>query len=346
MPSFRNAAGWRRTRLVSKVPSRSSRSSTITPNNKRVGKKAGRKTKVGSKTRTKTNSKIETYKDGPVSDSYFFHSMKHMSLGKFKQTGGVQSLVTNKTAQITWASGSQGGYGILPWYSAADLILINSTWNTLFPNIVNNGNTLKMFHKQCYGEVLMTNQTNDIAHVTLYDVIARHDINNTNYTDPWSAWIQACADLAQVTAYSVVGANPFNYPGFTENYRVLKVTHLDLHTGGHHRHTFKVKAGQMFSAERLATMATGSPSLSTLGNLSGFTMIVAHGYPLNNPANSVTTTGTGKIDVVQKREYSYYGTVANKSFVALDDQLNKSLVPATEQIVTDLTGLVVPVAQA
>lgn len=197
--------------------------------------------------------------------------------------------------------------------------------------------------KNCKGELLLTNQGNDLCHMTIYDCVSRRDqYNGSSTLDPWSAWSVGCNDASSANTNTYVGSHPFVIPGFTELYKVEKVTQVDLHTGGHHRHSVKISPNRMISREIL-TNVVGTSGIGNLRNLTRFSMIVMHGYPTNATGGTTVSTSHGAIDWVQTREYKFYGLTMNR---AVEGTSNTLTTLATESIVNDLTGVVTTVVTA
>lgn len=326
-------------------PSVLARPTNRTRPTRRASRTAGRiRSRTRTATKTKLNQKIRTSKDGPVSDSYFSHKMKGgFKSPLLKHIGGQLSYVVNKGLQTTYSGGLQNGYGIIQWYGGADLEAHFSNYT----NSANTGatavNTAKLFLKNVKGELLLTNQGNDLCHMTIYDCVSRRDqYNGSSTSDPWSAWSVGCNDASSANTNTYVGAHPFVIPGFTELFKVLKVTQVDLHTGGHHRHMVKISPNRVFSREIL-TNVVGTTGISAIAKLTHFSMIVMHGYPTNATGGTTVSTSHGAIDWVQTREYKFQGLTFNRS---VESTSNTLTTLATESIINDLTGIVATVVTA
>lgn len=325
-------------------------SSVFRSNLKKIKKLQKPKTKTNTRTKTKLNQKIKTSKDGPVSVSNFAHNMKGWKLGKFKKIISPQFYVVNKALRVTGTSGIQTGYGIIEWYNTNDLNSIFSAYTTYL-----NANTLggssatssKIYHKRMAGELLITNQTNDVSVIKIYDCVARRDLSAamTNYNDPWTAWVygSTVSDVPSGSNSSqVVGSSPFQTSAFTEFYKVLKITEVDLHSGGHHRHKVTISPNRTFNYE--LESAIGSTLGAQFKGWCHFSMIVAHGYPDNSAATKTTvTTAQVNFDFVQKKQYEWYAVSQNKTNITYNNNLT---VVNDEEIITDLTGLVTSVTSA
>nr|WAE42164.1 MAG: capsid protein [Cressdnaviricota sp.] len=295
--------------------------------------KSKSKTKSGSRTKTKTklNQKIETSRDGPISDSYVTYPMKKsFSLGTFKKIIAPQFNVFNSQGTLSWSIGQQQPTVVGQFYDANVINNFFTQFNAVFPATTTAAKTTKLYLKKLNAEALITNQTNDVVHMILYDCVARRDIFDAAYADPYNAWLQGGADAGLSSSCIYVGSNPFQTPGFTEFYKVIKVTNVDLHSGGHHRHKVKISPNKMMSNEVIQEFIT--ESFATIGKLTCFTLAVCHGYPTNATAGSVVSTASGKIDYVWRCQYEWEAVQANRTTVTVENNLTTL---ASQAIITD-----------
>lgn len=205
--------------------------------------------------------------------------------------------------------------------------------------------TTKLYLKSCNSEMMITNQTNDVVNITLYDVVARRDLtgnsaNEALYITPDLAWQQGCIDAGASSVYSTVGSTPFQTPGFTEFFKIRKITHVDLHSGGHHRHRQIYDSRCMFSNEIVTELASSG---GVLGGRSAFTLVVAHGFPVNSTGTSTVSTASGKIVWAQKLQYEYMPFTTQRTIITQTDNLP---VLATESFINDLTGVAATITKA
>jgi hypothetical protein len=316
----------------------------------RRGAKMGTKKKTATKTRTKTklNRKVKTSKDGPVSESMVKVPFKSgFKLGKFKKLTAPMFWVANTSGYVQWPNSYQYVTNCSSLYNPTDLGVIFGMYGTYIPPSATGQSTSKLYMKGCFAETLFTNQTNDVAHMTLYDCIARRDLTTQStaeglYTTPDVAWQQGSVDGGATNSWKIVGSTPFQSIGFTEYYKIFKITTVDLHSGGHHRHKLYANPRKMVNNDIVQTLITSS-NTGTIGQWTSFTMVVVHGYPDNLTGGTTVTTASGKIDWVTRKQYEFYPVGSEKTIINFSDTLAQN---ATESIINDLTGLATTVTTA
>lgn len=336
-----------RTRFVRRISRVSARSgSTVRP---KSSVRSRPKSKSKSKTTTLTKPKsiyTPIRNDGPMSNSFFHWPRRASSLrlGILKKTMTPQFYIQNAYSRLEAGVGVQA-VPIAPAYpmlwSPSDLLgmftqaRISSTTTAPTNNTVINPATQNILLKSCTSELMITNQTNDVVHLTLYECVARKDTYNGNYYNPGVAWSQGTFDQGNTTAYLMVGSNPFQTPAFTKFYRVERVIDINLHTGGHHVHRSKSTMNHLMNYEEYQA-ATSS---GTIRGVSRFTLPVIHGYPSNDSTthSQISTTAVA-IDMVWKKQYQYY--VFDRSTVgfSVSNVLPTSYTVGGE-IINDLTGV-------
>lgn len=308
--------------------------------------------------RTRTSSRTKTAKvrpDGPISESSFSHKLKFpRQLTKHERNMFSPNFYsTNQSYRLTTGLGLQNAYGLIKWNSVSDInqmfTVINNNYNVVNTSTSNIQGQLtqKLYLKDLRGDIMITNQTNDVAQVYIYDVIARRDMPGSGaYTDPWTAWQQGSADSAATSggtnAYEIIGTTPFQTAGFTEWYKVLKITDINIHSGGHHKHQFKLKSKRFINQEVLNEITASG----VVGQFQLFTMILVHGFPLNDlDTLSEITTANIALDIVWKKQYEYYVIQQQRNLQTYVNNMNSSLADGPA-IINDLTGLAATIVQA
>lgn len=315
-----------------------------------LGLRNRKKTKTKTKTRTKTqlNQKIKTHRDGPVSDSSvrvpFIGSFK---LGNFKKLTAPMFWVANSSGYLQWPNSYQYVTTCSSLYNPTDVGVIFGMYGTYIPPSATGQSTSKLYMRRCFAETLFTNQSNDVVHMTLYDCMARRDLTTQStsealYATPDVAWQQGSVDGGATNSWKIVGSTPFQATGFTEYYKIFKVTDVDLHTGGHHRHKLYAKPNKMVNNDIVQTLIT-SGNTGTLGHWTSFTLVVCHGYPDNLTGGTTVTSAQGKIDWITRKQYEFWPVGSEKTIINFSDTLAQN---ATESIVNDTTGLVQTVTTA
>jgi len=301
--------------------------------------KSKSKSRTRTRTKTKLTQKVKTSKDGPVSDSFVKYPFRGFGLGAFKKITAPLIYVVNESGYLQWTSGLQALTQPSPIYGCDDITHQFTMYAAHVPPDTAGAVTTKLYVEQCVAETMITNDTNAAIHMVLYDIIARRDLTTssaaqTNYITPTAAWTQGSIDSSDTSAYEIVGSNPFQTPGFTEYYKVVKITNIDLHTGGHHRHKMIVAPRQTVSND-VVTELTASASTGVYGKVTCFTMIVCHGFPDNTTGGTTVSTSSGKIDWVTKKQYTFYPICSQRMIISSTDNLGTL---ATESIILDLTG--------
>lgn len=247
-----------------------------------------------------------------------------------------QSFLGNTSGRITYPSGKQITVSVSGWGSgdmttimAQAAALSNPVGGSLIKNY-------RVYCKSLTSKIFLSNQTNDIMKLTLYDCYVKRDTPNANYFTPDGAWFQGLTDqtpsaVGTSIGYQMLGAQPFTSAAFCDLYTVSKITNVVLHTGGHHVHTTNSYPKKNFENEFI--LANGA---STFTGFTHFTMIVAHGFPINDNATTTVTTASGALDYVATRSYTFQVVQQNNSQYIQNNTL--SLAPAQQDVMNDLTG--------
>lgn len=308
-----------------------------------VRRRTGSRTKTGVK-----NEHVKTSRDGPVSSSISKIRVKGgFKLGKFRKLTAPMFFISNNANSISWTDGFQVATQSDPLYGTADLKSMFAMYATNIPATTTGVATTRLYMKSVFTETLITNQTNDVVHMTLYDVMCRRDLTTSstaeaNYVNPNAAWVQGSIDAGNSGAFQIVASTPFQTPGFTEYWKIVKITDVDLHSGGHHRHRVLMKPKKQISNEIVTTLSASS-NTGTLGGLTVYTMIVCHGFPVNSTGTSTTSTASGKIDWVSRKQYEFYPIGSERTIITQVDNL-PSL--GTESFINDLTGIAAVITTA
>lgn len=259
--------------------------------------------------RTKTSTGLfqkVLHRDGPISDSFFrYPSRHHMKIGKtLKALTGEQFMTCNDILRLSSAVNDQA-IGTIP-SGYFDGLAIGNILGLAANVVATSGTNLnfKVLLEECQAKCLFTNQTNDVVRMTLYDILPRRDINNGSYTPPSAAWVTGDAATAGgASAYTYAGSTPFQTPAFTKLWEVVKVTNVDLHTGGHHVHNIMYKPKCMMDKQTF-TENGGSANIA-YKNLTGFTMVVIHGLPVNGTSGTNISLAATAIDCAVVRQYKF-----------------------------------------
>lgn len=303
-------------------------------------------------TSTRTRSKLYQtvmHRDGPTTESFVrFKYYKKAKVPKtVKRLLGEQVMVCNEQTRLTYNANTQATTVLPAPYNISDVGNILAAAATAITASGTSAN-YKVLLERCNANLMITNQTNDVVRLTLYDCVPRRDIFNASYTPPNNAWVTGDAATSTApgggtSAYAYVGSTPFQTPAFTRLYKVQKVTTLDLATGGHHTHVIQANPYRLFDKQTYAEMTSGANN--GIGYLTAFTMVVAHGYPTND-GTTKTNVGLaqGALDMVLVKQYKYRMLESSISTIS---QLTSNLIsPGTESIFIDVSGGVSTVATA
>lgn len=319
--------------------------------NKTRGVKLPIKLKMKGKSSTLTKSvfnKKKVRNDGPISNSYFRWParLKYVKIGKqLKAVTSPQYWVANSTFRIDCTVGIQAfvANGGPAYWSSTDItaIMNQATISSATAGAVigytPNPKTQKVLLKSCTAELMMTNQTNDVVHCRIYDVVARRDISSANFYNPGIAWVTGVTDQGIASQMQVVGSNPFQTPGFTTMWQVEKVTDVNLHTGGHHCHRTKSVINHMFNDEIIQAIGASN---SAIKGITRYSLVVIHGYPGNDTVTktqATISTNACALDMVVSKQYQYMVFEKSSTFANNSNALPTSYANA-ESIINDLTG--------
>lgn len=169
--------------------------------------------------------------------------------------------------------------------------------------------TRKMMVKYCHAIYELKNQTNTPIHITLYDCVARRDMQSLIY--PETAWtsgmnnesvsIGGNPDAIALNS-NLVGVTPFQSQQFCQLWKVKRTSRFELGGGAVHRHAVSIKPGGMLSNEYIR-------QFQCYKGLSTIVLAVIHGgIADNNPsltgAVSVSTS-TFALDYVTTVQYGF-----------------------------------------
>lgn len=262
-----------------------------------------------------------------------FYSKRPLSRwnANLKKTAASNFYYNNNSIRLTQTPGSQAIYTIGTAYNAPDIF-------THQPNGSTN-KTFKVLLESCTMKTMLRNQENNDAHIVIYDIVSRRDMNSGDVNiAPDVAWYNGMVDTgtSAVSIYDV-GATPFASPKFTQYFKVVKQTHMILPAGGSHEHRIHYEPNRMFSTEVTQDSVN-------FRNLTYFTLIAIYGAPDNDSTKTVISTGSVSIDVVATKQYRYTYLLD----ATINNVYSNSLAQALpgEQILQDESGTVQSIANA
>jgi len=189
----------------------------------------------------------------------------------------------------------------------------------------NQANNIKLVLQSCKIKTEVKNQTNDEVQVWIYDCVIKNDdvAGNTPVVD-WYNGANNAVDSPLLTVDGFPYATPFQSDFFRENWRVLKVTKLQMKAGAVDTHTFTQKVNKTFSYSKFL-----NDSDSLFGKLTCRSFVILLG-PVGHVAATPTTISyaPAKLDVIQTRTTKCTGSPDNVSYNRYD-----ITVPATAPLV-------------
>nr|WAE42969.1 MAG: capsid protein [Cressdnaviricota sp.] len=200
---------------------------------------------------------------------------------------------TNGAGRKTATVGNQQAFDDLHMFDATDVGLITAK--------ITANKTNRFYLLSCSAELLMTNQELSNCRYTIYDIIARRDINAAANDSPGTAWATSYADEGGSNSdYQIVGSTPFSSDLFTQFFKVIKVTHGVLAQGQTHCHKIQFHPMRLIDGEYIQSVTYGYKGLSC------YTMVVYHGEPQNDSTTKTqVSTGASTLDIVYRKQYKY-----------------------------------------
>lgn len=141
--------------------------------------------------------------------------------------------------------------------------------------------------------VNMTNQCNAPVFVDIYETVCRRDVSvDTSTALPSTQW--------NSTAKVQYGATPFQDQGFTELYKVLKITRLNLTAGETAEHRVSYRPEQLFKDNQLTNSATKNRDQYGYAGLTHHLFMVTRGAACDADDSTVGSAITKVAFIVQK----------------------------------------------
>ena len=270
---------------------------------------------------------------GGTFSTFYMKSPIKKFLIPLKKTGAPNFSYVNSAGRLTTGYGNQGATQTSSIFSSTDMANLIYSSTTI-------GKTQRMLLESCTSSTIYRNQSNNDAYLTLYDIVARRDMNSADANkDPVTCWVNGVIDTGVAASMvNQVNSTPFQAPKFCQFYKVLRVTHIILPAGGTHDHRVNI------SPMRLVNNEIWQDSYNCR-NLSYYTMAVNYGAPDNDVTTKTNvTSGSSQIDYMQTKQYRY--TYLQDSTTA--NYFNNSLPTTgiTETIEQDESGLVSSVVVA
>ena len=256
--------------------------------------------KVGRKLRGLPRKKVRLHQRATVSSNGGSFSVFNYGQRKLKLPYSVVKnlsknyYVYNEAGRLTSAVGQQNFNNIVTTFE-------NTTLNNISISI-SSSLTQRLILMSATVETLFTNVGLGTARVILYDIIVRKDLVTTASSTPASTLKNFYGDETggSNVNYLVPGITPFSNDTFTQFYKVLKMTHIDLAQGQTHVHKCHFGANKIMNREAFNQSQYG------LKGLTCFTLIQQSGCPANDSTTKTQVSlGATAIDYVTKYQIKY-----------------------------------------
>nr|WAE43192.1 MAG: capsid protein [Cressdnaviricota sp.] len=328
--------------------SRTRSPSTTTTSRSRAPSRSRSKSVGRKRTKTSLFQKAKQNIDGVAGAGTFttFSIRKPLKpwLKGLKKAGATSTYSTNGSSSFSAVDGKQVYQQLTTLYASTD---INEQIRTIQPR--SQGNASKFLLEACQMVMYFTNQSNAPVSLDIYDCVPRRDQAAANSTQSNLPVVQIEAGIETTNLpdglpsgfafyNAVLGTSPFQSPLFVTNWKVMKVSKIQLPQGGTHEHRVHVDANKMITLQML------QDGNEYWRNLSYNSFAVAHGFPANNTAGNVSCAGC-KIDWIRTQKYE---------FTSIADSDNNTIITnglpdpgtITEQVINIGSGAVVNVAAA
>jgi len=228
--------------------------------------------------------------------SSFSYGRRYQSrwLAQFFKNAGKDFWVTNGVSQCEALQSGQNFGDTISLFDQIDLEKMFLASNLVAPAKVN--------FQSVTADLYLTNQSNANARLVIYDIIARRD--QKVYTSGGADLTTPYKSLANGTLGGEVqlpGTTPFACPEFTQFYKVLKMTNIQLAQGQSHTHHIHFQPNKTINS-----ILYESGFDMNIKGLTCYTLIQVQGLPCND---GTTTTNVVlnpvRIDAMWEKQYRY-----------------------------------------
>lgn len=159
----------------------------------------------------------------------------------------------------------------------------------------------------CHTVTYLSNSSNSIMDLTLYDVVLRHAITTNDRDQPVRLWDAASSAEGQTTQINtILGNTPFSSPTFCQYFKIYKVTHVKLAEGQMHTHVTRNTTKLQKNIQNLVTWGADLEATSgMLPYLTTYTMAVIHGSPCTSVTNPLIESSTTSVKLTSVSKYNY-----------------------------------------
>lgn len=246
MPS---AIVYPRSRSHSRVRFRKRARSAVPRRSARPVATAGRtRTRARSAVPRRTGIKGVGIHSGIGSTSFWKARAHRMKLSQrvLSNISGKNLYQFNLSARFQCADGRQGVYDVL-YYDQYPL-------QRMFSGIAPGPNpTRKLFIKNMYAEFTLTNATNAVTYLNIYDVYFKRelDVNDSTHSLPSLAWDNGEKQEGQALGCNYLGSQPTRIGLFNDFYKVAKKSSHLMAPGEVHKHKVLLRPNKFISFNRV-----------------------------------------------------------------------------------------------
>lgn len=289
---------------------------------RKVSKKVSKKTFKRSSKKSSLNGRAQR-----VGNAHWLSFGKAVKFTRKPFIGRLSKILApsfyyiNNVGTVTVGAGTQSPVTVGTTYSTADIInCLKYTWEQQFklgaeaatgytgPTTNTCARTLL---ESCTEKLMLTNQSNAPAYIDVYDIVSRRDTKNASVDLPTAAWTGGITDETGPTltvTNSFVGSTPFAVELFTQYFKVLKITRINLAAGESAEHVRKTQPMRLWNDEI-------DQYLTNIRNLTHYCMIVPWGAACDNDNTTVSTSNV-KIDYVYTKQYRSSALADNHTLLA------------------------------
>lgn len=187
--------------------------------------------------------------------------------------------------------------------------------------------TVRGYIRAVKGHLEIANLSNCAVQLTLYDIVARRDLQGTDASGesdlPTTAWDEVAATgggtINDLKSYDNIGATPFDSPEFCQKFKVVRITKAALATGNVHTHYVNIKLNWLLHKEY-------QQAYNGYKNRTHYTLVVAKGAPMAKTITSglVHTTVVCPVDlhILKHQSVLYRGINNVQSYYQYDNNLS------------------------
>jgi len=191
--------------------------------------------------------------------------------------------------------------------------------------------TCRGYIKSVSGSLEIANLSNVSVQLTLYDIVARRDLQGTDAAGdadtPTAAWLNVNdtggSDIGGfVKSYTNINGTPFDSPEFCQKFKILRVTKAAVSTGTTHTHYVNFNLNWLLNKEY-------QQAYNGYRGKTHFTVVVAKGMPMGKvvTAGLVHTTVLSPVDlhIIKNQAVSYRGINNVQAYYQYDNNLSNDV---------------------